>query len=211
MVAKQQLYISITLLLVIVFSIGIIVGRSASNPELSEVNAFVKQSELTAESYLIEQELLAGLEKNCDLAQLRLAGLSSELWQLGKLLGTPTAKQDLGGENYDFLKRKFHLMQIKTYTLFHRLRQDCAVNDPVILFYYSQHDPQSLEQGAVLDGLVRDQDVKVFAIELNYSQELKFLEEYYDIERTPALVVNFETVRQGLTARDDLAALMREE
>ncbi len=211
MVAKQQLYLSMTLLLVIVFSIGIIVGRSASNPELSEVNAFVKQSELTTESYLIEQELLAGLEKNCDLARLRLTGLSSELWQLGKLLGTATAKQDLGEENYDFLKRKFHLMQIKTYTLFHRLRQDCAVNAPVVLYYYSQHDPQSLEQGAILDTLVRDQDVKVFAIELNYSQELKFLEEYYDIERTPALVVNFETVRQGLTTRDDLAALVREE
>lgn len=199
-----------TLLIVIVFSIGIIVGRSASNPELSEVNAFVKQSELTTESYLIEQELLAGLEKNCDLAQLRLAGLSGELWQLGKLLGTATAKQDLGEENYDFLKRKFHLMQIKTYTLFHRLRQDCAVNVPVILFYYSQHDPQSLEQGAILDTLVTDLDVKVFAIELNYSQELRFLEEYYDIERTPALVANFETVRQGLTSRDDLAALVRE-
>ena len=211
MVAKQQLYLSMTLLLVIVFSIGIIVGRSASNPELSEVNAFVKQSELTTESYLIEQELLAGLEKNCDLARLRLTGLSSELWQLGKLLGTATAKQDLGEENYDFLKRKFHLMQIKTYTLFHRLRQDCAVNAPVVLYYYSQHDPQSLEQGAILDTLVRDQDVKVFAIELNYSQELKFLEDYYDIERTPALVVNFETVRQGLTTRDDLAALVREE
>lgn len=199
-----------TLLIVIVFSIGIIVGRSASNPELSEVNAFVKQSELTTESYLIEQELLAGLEKNCDLAQLRLTGLSSELWQLGKLLGTATAKQDLGEENYDFLKRKFHLMQIKTYTLFHRLRQDCAVNVPVILFYYSQHDPQSLEQGAILDTLVTDLDVKVFAIELNYSQELRFLEEYYDIERTPALVANFETVRRGLTSRDDLAALVRE-
>jgi len=208
---QRQAFVSVILLLVLVFAIGIIVGRSASNPELSDVNAFIKQSELTTESYLIEQELLAGLEKNCDLAQLRLAGLSDELWQLGKLLGTETAKQDLGEANYDFLKRKFHLMQIKTYTLYHRLRQDCAVDVPVVLFYYSRHDPQSQEQGAILDRLVGEQDVKVFALEYNYSQELRFLEEYYDIEQTPSVVANFERVRQGLTPYDQLAALVRED
>jgi hypothetical protein len=208
---KRQLFVSVFLLLVLVFSMGIIVGRSLSNPELSDVNAFIKQSELTTESYLIEQELLAGLEKNCDLAQLRLAGLSDELWQLGKLLGTETAEQDLGEANYDFLKRKFHLMQIKTYTLYHRLRQDCAVDVPVVLFYYSRQDPQSQEQGVFLDRLVYEQDVKVFAIEYNYSPELRFLEEYYDIEQTPSVVANFERVRQGLTQYDQLAALVRED
>jgi hypothetical protein len=208
---KQQLFVSMVLLLVIAFAIGIVVGRSVSNPELSEVNKFIKQSELTTESYLIEQELLAGFEKNCDLAKLRLAGLSNELWQLGKLLGTETAREDLGEENYDFLKRKFHLMQIKTYTLYQRLRQDCAVTVPIVLFYYSKHDAPSLEQGQILDRLVDAFDVKVFAIEYNYSSELRFLEDYYGIQRTPAVMVNFDVIRQGLTPYEELAALVRED
>ncbi len=208
---KRQAFFSIILLLVIIFAAGIIVGRSMSNPELSDVNQFIKQSELTTESYLIEQELFAGMEKNCDLAKLRLSALSSELWNLGKSLGTETAKQDLGEENYDFLKRKFHLMQIKTYTLYHKLKQDCSVDVPVILFYYSQNNPDSLEQGAILDRLVGGFDVKVFAIEYNYSQELRFLEDYYEISRTPSVVVNFETVRKGLLPYDQLEALVRED
>ena len=195
----------------IVFAIGIIVGRSASNPELSEVNRFIKQSELTTESYLIEQELLAGFEQNCDLAELRLAGLSSDLWQLGKLLGTETAKEDLGESDYDFLKRKFHLMQIKTYTLYQHLREDCAVYDPVILYYFSQDDVQSHEQGSILDRLVVEEGAHVFAIEYNYSQELLFLEDYYEISHTPSVVVNYEHVRQGLTSYENLAAMLREE
>lgn len=196
------------LLLILVFAMGIIVGRSVSNPELSEVNRFIKQSELTVESYLIEQELFAGMEKNCDLAKLRLSALSDEIWQLGKLLSSETAEQDLGAADYNFLKRKFHLMQIKTYTLYHKLKQDCAVDGPVILFYYNQNDAQSLEQGAILDRLVGDFDVKVFAIEYNYSQELRFLEDYYDISGTPSVVVNFDTVRKGLSSYDNLAALV---
>ncbi len=207
---KQQLFLSMILLVIIVFAIGIIIGRSVSNPELSEVNKFIKQSELTTESFLIEQELLAGIEKNCDLAKLRLATLSDELWQLGKLLGTETAKEDLGESNYNFLKRKFHLMQIKTYTLYHRLRQDCAVTVPVILFYYSQQDPQSLDQGEILDRLVDQFDAKVFAIEYNYSQELQFLQDHYEITKTPAVVVNFDMVRKGLASYEALAALVRE-
>ncbi len=208
---RRQTYLSIILLLILVFAIGIIVGRSVSNPELSDVNRFIKQSELTTESYLIEQELFAGMEKNCDLAKLRLSVLSNELWQLGKLLGSETAKQDLGEEDYNFLKRKFHLMQIKTYTLYHQLKQDCSVDVPVILFYYSQNDAKSQEQGAVLDKLVGEFDVKVFAMEYNYSPELRFLEEYYEITGTPSVVVNFETVRKGLTPYDELVALARRE
>lgn len=208
---KRQAYLSIILLLVLVFAIGIIVGRSFSNPELSDVDKFIKQRELTTESYLLEQELFSGMEKNCDLAKLRLSALSSELWQLGKLLGTETAKTDLGEANYNFLKRKFHLMQIKTYTLYHGLSQDCAVNVPVMLFYYSQNDSKSQEQGAVLDQLVKDFDVKVFALEYNYSQELRFLEDYYEITGTPSVVVNFGTVRKGLQPYDELAALVRKE
>ncbi|MEM2916111.1 MAG: hypothetical protein QXT19_02020 [Candidatus Woesearchaeota archaeon] len=208
---KRQTYISMILLLILVFATGIIVGRSVSNPELSEVNKFIKQSELATESYLIEQELFAGMEKNCDLAKLRLSALSRELWQLGKLLGSETAKEDLGMANYDFLKRKFHLMQIKTYTLYHRLSQDCAVDVPVILFYYSQNDSKSLEQGAILDKLVSGFDVTVFAIEYNYSPELRFLEDYYEISTTPSIVVNFDIVRKGLTPYEELVALVREE
>lgn len=208
---RRQAYLSIILLLILVFVIGIIVGRSLSNQGLSQVDNFIKQSELTTESYLIEQELFAGMEKNCELANLRLSALSEELWQLGKLLGTDTAKQDLGEANYNFLKRKFHLMQIKTYTLYHGLDQDCALKVPVILFYYSQKDPKSQEQGVILDRLVRDFGVKVFAVEYNYSQELRFLEEYYEISSTPSVVINFGTVRRGLASYDELAALVRQE
>lgn len=206
---KQQYFVSAVLLLVVVFSIGILVGRSFSNPELSEVNRFIKQSELITESYLLEQELLSGIDRSCELAQRRLSALSQELWHLGKLLGTDTAEKDLGENNYNFLKRKFHLMQIKTYLLYYTLRQDCQLTTPVVLYYFSQQDEKSREQGAILDKLVEAHDLKVFAVEHKYSEELRFLEDYYEIKKTPALVINYETVRQGLTPYGEIEALVQ--
>jgi len=206
--AKKQVFLSTILALCAVFVIGIIVGNVISNPELKEINTVVKQSELSTESYLLEQELLADFDQNCELAKTRLAALSGELWQLGKLLGSETAKKDLGESTYHFLKLKYHLMQVKTYLLFANLNKDCDFTTPVVLFFYSQKDADSKEQGIVLDKLVEDYDIKVFAIESDYSKELEFIETFYAVDQTPFLVLNYDTKKQGLTSYEDIKSAM---
>lgn len=201
---KKQVFVATLLLLVVVFAIGVIVGNSFSNPELKEINKVIRNSELSTESYLIEQEMFKGFENNCELSQIRLSSLSNELWKLGKLLASPTAKQDLGDYQYDFLKRKYHLMQIKIFVLHYQLKNDCDTGDPVILFYYSKDDPASFEQGQVLDQLVKDFGIHVFAIERNYAPELSFLEQYYEITSSPSLIINYEKKVDGLASYDAL-------
>lgn len=202
--AKKRLYLTTLLLLIIIFVIGVIIGHFFSNPELREINKIVRNSELTTESYLIEQELFAGFDKNCELSKIRLSSLSSELWRLGKLLASPTAEEELGAENYDFLKRKYHLMQIKTFVLYHKLKKECDTGDTVILFYYSRDDQDSFEQGKILDKLVEEFSIQVFAIERDYSKELKFLEQYYDITVSPSLIIDYDVKEEGLIGYKEL-------
>lgn len=201
---RKQVFVATLLLLVVVFAIGVIVGNSFSNPALKEINKIIRSSELSTESYLIEQEMFRGFEKNCELSKIRLSSLSNELWKLGKLLASPTAKQDLGDYQYDFLKRKYHLMQIKIFVLHYQLKNDCATSDPVILFYYGREDSGSFEQGTILDQLVKDFGIHVFAIERDYAPELNFLEQYYEINTSPSLIVNYEKKVDGLASYDEL-------
>jgi len=207
---KKQVFVATLLLLVVVFAIGVIIGNSFSNPELKEINKVIRNSELSTESYLIEQELFRGFEKNCELSQIRLSSLSNELWKLGKLLASSTAKQDLGDYQYDFLKRKYHLMQIKTFVLHYQLKNECATSNPVILFYYGKDDPNSFEQGQILDQLVTDFGIHVFAIERNYAPELSFLEQYYEINTSPSLIINYEKKVDGLASYDELKSAIGE-
>ncbi|MBD3361492.1 hypothetical protein GF358_01740 [Candidatus Woesearchaeota archaeon] len=209
--AKKRFFFTIVLLLILVFSLGIILGNSLSNPELKEINKIISNSELSTESYLIEQELFSGFEKNCDLSRIRLSSLSSELWQLGKLLASPTAQEDLGRYNYNFLKRKYHLMQIKTFVLYHQLKEECDPDEKVILFYFSRNDPDSLEQGKILDRIVKDFGAHVFAIERAYSSEIVFLEQYYDVSVSPSLIIDYEFKKEGLTSYDELKKLLVDE
>lgn len=202
---KKQTLITTVLLVCIVFIVGVIVGNSWKTQSSSEISKVLRSSELDAESFLIEQELFAQFETNCDFAKKRVDFLSQELWRLGKLLGRQDAKSHLGEDDYRFLKRKYHLMQIRTFVIEKKLQDECKSDTATVLFYFGKDDGSSEEQGKILDELVEELDLHVFAVEYNYSKELRFLEEYYGIESTPALVLNFTKPIKGVVSAEEIA------
>jgi hypothetical protein len=205
---KKQVLFTTILLLAIVFVIGVLLGNQWKSSRSDEITRVLQQSELDAESFTVEQELFENFETNCPLAEKRLGSLGQELWQLGKVLGAPDAKEKLGEENYAFLKRKYHLMQIRTYILDKKLQEDCGSTRNVILFYFKKADSGSEQQGKILDELVKTHDLHVFAVEYRYSRELAFLEDYYAVQGAPTLVVNFEHTIPGLVREEQLIPLL---
>jgi len=201
---KKYVLIITTLLILFVFITGIFLGRTLSGSELATASKLIKENELNTESYLIEQELLSFEKNNCEFSKERISSLSNELSVIGRQLIASNAKEKLGSENYNFLKIKYHLMQIRTYILFKKLIDSCDIDENVILYYYSIDDEDSAEQGPILDKAVETFNVKVFAIEFNYSEELQFLESYYDITTTPTTIVDYGIVNRGLTSFDKL-------
>ena len=210
MVKTKHLFLTTVFLLIVVFILGILVGRWMGSSKVDEITSFIKNNELNTESYLIEQELIENFEEgNCELANARISSLSNELWKIGKSLSPADAQQKLGEENYNFMKRKYHLMQIRTYILFYKLKQHCNNTNSVVLFYFSREDNESQEQGQILDMLVRDYNIRVFTIEYNYSKELSFMEEYYAITETPALIINYDVKLSGLTPYAEIKNLIK--
>ncbi len=205
---KKQTLLTTILLVCIVFVLGVILGNSWSSSETTEASKVLRQSELDTESFLAEQELFESFETNCALAEKRLGSLSEELWKLGKVLGTDDSQEKLGEENYGFLKRKYHLMQIRTYILDKKLQDDCGSKTNVILYYFKRKDAPSEQQGKILDELAEQYHLHVFAIEYRYSKELEFLEDYYEMKDAPALIINFDTMKTGLVTKEQLIPLL---
>lgn len=210
MAKTKHLFLITVFLLIVVFILGIFIGRWMSSSKVDEITSFIQNNELNTESYLIEQELIENFEEgNCELANARISGLGEDLWQLGKSLSPEDARQRLGEENYHFMKRKYHLMQIRTYTLLYKLKQNCNNTDSVVLFYFSKDDKESEEQGNILDRLVKDYTIHIFAVEYNYSREMSFLEEYYNVTETPTLIIDYDVQRSGLIPYDDIKGLIK--
>ena len=47
-------------------------------------------------------------------------------------------------------------------------------------------------------GLLNSNCARIFAIEFNYAPEIKFLERYYNIDKAPAIVINFQDTLIGV-------------
>jgi len=202
MVKRKLTYMSIVLSITIVFILGIIVGWTMSTSKFTETSKLIKENELNTESFLIEQELFETLgSQGCNLTNTRLIYLSQQLYQLGQVLGTDTAKKDVGESDYNILKRRFHLLQLKTYTITYRFKESCGLDVPIFLFYYSQN-PESKEQGHILDEIVSAYGARVFAIEYEYAPELRFAEDYYAITMAPTVIMNYEQTFEGFTTKE---------
>lgn len=209
MAETRHLFLTTIFMLIVVFILGMLAGRLMGSSS-REIEIFIKNNELNTESYLIEQELIESFEQeSCELANARIQSLGDDLWKIGKSLSPEDAEERLGSENYHFLKRKYHLMQIRTYILQYKLQQNCNNTKSVVLFYYSRNDEDSKKQGEILDNLVDEYGISVFAIEYNYSDELRFLEEHYSISGTPALVIDYGKQFKGLTPYSRIESLIR--
>lgn len=197
-------------LVIIVFVIGVIIGNTWNTNESTEISKILEQSELDAESFLVEEQLFDTFKTNCPLTENRLLAQSTELVNLGRLLSTSDAEQNLGPENYQYLKLKYHLMQLRTYILYKKLHDDCGKTTNVILYYFKRNDPQSHDQGLILDELVPEQDLVVFAVEQGYSPSLSFLEQYYNVTYPPTLIVNYKHILHGFSTKEEITRVINE-
>lgn len=204
----KQSYFVFLVVLFIVFTAGIIVGKGFKVEQSSELSRFLKESELSTESYILERDLISNDETGCDIAKIRIKDLSNELYRIGKRLTEEDSQSSISEKEYEYLKRKYHLMQIRTYFLFSKLREDCNTSTNIILYYFGSGDAGSSKQGVVLDKIAEDYDVDIFAIEYNYSPELNFLERFYNITATPALVINYGKKVQGFTGYEQIKAMI---
>ncbi|MFH0979083.1 MAG: hypothetical protein V1837_07330 [Candidatus Woesearchaeota archaeon] len=203
----KHVFVVTLVLLVVVFVTGLLFGRSLGTSREVEITRLIQRNELNAESFLIEQDLFKNLDKsNCELVRIRLTDMSNELGKTGRVLVQNNSRSSLGAEEFAFLKLKYHLMQVRSYLLFERLKDKCNITSNVILYYYGINDKDSAEQGKILDQVVKDYPVSVFAIEYNYSPQLRFLEAFYNVTATPTIVLDFGRIHMGLADYDTITS-----
>jgi hypothetical protein len=207
---------------VVTFLLGLYFGSLIS---LTKVNS-LELRDLSFESIALEYGLIQNFDsETCPYLDARQKALFDDLAEIGRIISHPATEKELSSQEFDFLKRRYHLTQIRSYLQDMRLNSDCELDRNTILFYYQnpsseaeylqnkQFFDQSVAQGYILDDVVDSfggwESVTVYAIEFNYSRELSFLEEYFNITTSPSLVINFQHVFSGFTEKDVLIPLLQ--
>ncbi|HLC58115.1 MAG TPA: hypothetical protein VJH95_06075 [Candidatus Nanoarchaeia archaeon] len=210
---KKLILVSLILSFLIFIS-GLLIGLTFDELRTNDLTIFLNENEFQTESYLIERQFLEDFgQDKCSLAQTRVVALSDQLGEIGRTLTRYESKRLLTGEKYLQLKSKYLIFEIKLYTILKELNDNCKTEDkPIILFFYDTNDQASIQQGYILDSLVNKEKATVFSIDREFNDPLlETVKHYYNITKSPTVIINFNITKEGLTSLAELTNPIKNE
>ena len=222
----KHIFITSLIAAIVIFTSGIMIGWVLDNYRTDEVLSIIKDNELNSESYNIEQIFLENMgNTDCEILTPRIERISEDLGETGRELQRYGSASDFKKEEFDYLKRRYFLMEIKFYNLIYNYQDSCENEYTPILYFYKIDDDVSEMQGYVLDEFVKKYNedttsengdkkhgkVVVLSIDGEYDEDplISTIMNTYNIniDNLPAMIINFETIREGFVGKDELETI----
>lgn len=219
MESKYKKYVVITSLVITIaiFSAGIIIGMFLDSYRFNDVVNAMRETEINTESYVVEQQFIEKFGgRSCELLQPRLIELSSDLSTIGQSLTQyENGAMLLDKQDYSYLKKRYFVLESRTYMYEMNAKQICNDNRTLILFFYSGDDKEpSIKQGYVLDDIYREykDNVSIHSFDINFQNStiVDILEKYYNVTEAPTVIINDNIVRKGFVSVNEIQSIIRE-
>lgn len=212
---NARLFIITAGLTLAVFVGGLALGLMLDDLRVDDVVGTLRTNELNIESFLTEQQFLNTLGDTnvCGILEPRFQQLSKSVGELGRTLAGYEASRIFRQEDYDYLKSRYSVLEVRSYLLLLQLKEQCMTPRVSVLFFYKQDDEESIRQGLILDALVQkygESNLTVYSFDRYFDNEvIKLLLSHYNVTAAPALVIDNEIVFNGSTPREQLEDILR--
>tara|TARA_Y100000310_G_scaffold337515_1_gene424746 strand:+ start:1772 stop:2434 length:663 start_codon:yes stop_codon:yes gene_type:complete len=218
MVRTFPKYIFLTSLLItlVVFGAGLFFGYNLDVIRTGEVEENLLLSEIETESYLVEEAFWDSFGgDNCEFAEARISSLSGQLVELGQYLSGYDQRNIFEEDQFDYLARQYFLLEIKAYTLLNNLKAECELENDYILFFYTEGEDDSTNQGYVLDKAVEHSNgtLDIYSISKDFEgdQAIDTLVAYYNVTVAPTIIINGEIKQEQYTSYQEVRELLNAE
>jgi hypothetical protein len=210
---RGGILISSFLLTVLIFLLGIMLNYALDFARIGTIADVMAEHELDTAAYLVEQEFTDAFGGNrCDIMNARIAQLKEEIRKVGIDLGSYSGFSFFKKKDYDYLKRKYFLLELRFLTLIQELNTECNRPYIPIIFFYEIDDDVSERQGFILADLSKDyeQEVVVLSLDKDYADEplVQLLASRYNVTKAPTVILDSE-IKEGLVSAGELNATIR--
>ncbi len=193
-------YLSIA---IIFFILGVLLGFHLNPLSTEKISLLLKSTSTTYDLLNLQFSFLLSNINNCSISKQFIEQLSNNVGEIGRTLAE-FDKRKIKNEYYYFLKENYHLFQIKLYLLYKIYIDQCKPRENIILFFWGKNNESKI-QGKILNEIVKEyKNVHVFAVEKGYSMAYRFLEEYYKVNITPSLIVNYNHIFYNITPKETI-------
>ena len=202
------------LITILLFTVGILINYGMDFVRIESIVDVMSAHELSRDAYFIETEFTELFGGNrCKIMQERIIGLKYEIQQVGADLSSYSSFSFFKKKDFDYLKRKYFLLELRFLALVHQINKDCGnPYVPIVFFYEIDNDP-SERQGFILDELSKHfkKQVVVLSLDKDYKDEplVELLTKKYNVTSAPTLIIN-EQKFEGLKYKKELKSIINE-
>jgi hypothetical protein len=191
---RKHIFLTSFILTIAVFGAGMILSYLLDFARIDEINKVIQTHELDSEAYLLQQDFLNQFGgSQCEQIQQRLTTLKEEVRRVGIDLSNYGSKGFFKKKDYDYLKRKYFLLELQFLNLADQANRECGQTYTTILFFYKIDDNPSERQGYILDDIndaFKDR-IAVMSIDKDYADEplIKLLASRFNVTSAPTIII----------------------
>lgn len=199
--------VTLTLLL-----IGVLVGLQMDDARTQFLEDQLQQTNLQTETFLVTQSYVEGSSKNyCRVIKERIPDVARKNAQIGQDLQSFSGKSIGNDDDYNYIKRKYYVNQLRLYTMLQGYKERCNADINLLLFFFD-NSVDSKRQGAVLTQYRRTVDNQTYIFSYNLNTEksavLDILTTDYQVEEAPTVVVNGDQTYRRYVALKELKQVL---
>lgn len=209
---SKHIFLTSLLLTILIFTAGILINYGLDFVRINVISDVMISHELSTESYMLEQEFISAFGgSHCSVMQGRISSLKDEIRQVGADLGSYSRFSFFKKQDFDYLKRKYFLLELDFLSRIERLNKECGQSVIPVLFFYEIDDDDSERQGFILQEVSKnfDEFLVVLTLDKDYEDEplVGLLALRYNVTKAPAIIINgFK--REGLVYEKELEAII---
>ncbi|MEM1988603.1 MAG: hypothetical protein QXS41_02065 [Candidatus Woesearchaeota archaeon] len=198
-IEKFRIYFRYLSIAIIFFLLGFFSGYNFNPLNSEKIALMLKSTSLNMDLLNLQLAFYYSSLFDCNVSQELINQIENQVTTIGQTLQMLDEK-NVKNEQYYLLKERYHFYQLRLYLMYKNYIDVCKKEVPIVLYFWGINN-ESIQQGKILDKLVeRYPSIKIFAVQKGYSQTYKFLEDYYKINITPSIVVNYKKVYYNLTS-----------
>ena len=207
---EKERYIAAGVITAFIFLMGMLVGLMADIQKVNYAESVVQRQDVEFESLQLQYLYLQYLPKKdvCPVIGKILENNLKTLQPILEKLIEYEENNKKGGEEYDLLKRKYILANIRYFVLAEKSREECDADIVTVLYFYDKNCGVCPTQGFILSHLksILQDRFLVFPFDASYDKEpmINVLVTQYNVTVFPTLVINGKERVEGFRTEKEL-------
>lgn len=186
-----------------IFALGVLINHGLDFVRINTIVDQMTLNDVGTLAFSVQDDFTKSFDLNsCKTLNQRVISLKIQIRQVGGDLGSYSSLSLFKKKDFDYLKRKYILLQLRFFTLIKQLNEECDNPYISILFFYEIDQDDSERQGFILEEISKEYDDKVIVLTIDKDYEDESLVEVlttrYNITEAPVIIINDER-KEGLT------------